>query len=1096
MSDISKIPKTYTPSAVEEKIYKLWLDGGAFHAVPDERELSRRYVVMMPLPNVTGALHMGHAMDNVMQDLLIRWHRMKGDNTLWMPGTDHAGIATQAVVEKRLKELENITRHEIGREGLVKRIWEWKDTYQARIIKQQQRMGCSCDWDRQRFTMDTVCARAVRHVFFRMFKDGLIFRGKRLVNWDVFLHTTISDDEMYYETIDGHFWHLIYPVIDPKNGEPEAVIVATTRPETMLGDTAVAVHPDPEGSLRHKITEIKKELTQAGPAGKAELEEELEQLNERIKTILPGLIKLRDMAKDHRKVNLPLLNRSIPLILDEWAKPELGSGCVKITPAHDYNDYDVWMRHRDEIDSINILNEDGTLNTHAGPYAGMDRFAAREKVVEDLDKQKLLDRIEDRVVEIGHSDRSKTPIEPFLSDQWFIKMGDVDDGIIMGRGTGKQFKSAGLVQAAIDAVTDGRVKIHPERYKKTYLDWLAEKRDWPISRQLWWGHRIPVWSKTYEQNKLSGETLFADLICLCEKRQDAADEFIISFTTIETEKKILVPGTGLKDLHLPSWQANEDSRVDVCLLTDAGDLVQVLESHGFERDPDVLDTWFSSSLWPFSTLGWPVPETAEVDEGQPSLGSPGKGIEDCLSYYYPGSCLVTARDIITLWVARMVLAGLYCLGDIPFTDVFIHANILDGKGVRMSKSKGNGIDPVDIINAYGTDAMRYVLSDMQTGTQDIRLPVTAICPECSHHNDLGTTKHGRNIFCYVCQKCKKEFDVLGTLPSLKQAKLTSERFEIGRAFCTKLWNSARFAFMNMNNIPATSRTLTDLALEDRWILDRLSRAIREVNRGLEEYNPSFALNAVRDFFWSSFCDWYVELVKPRLGDKGGQSGEIAGQVLAFCLDQTLRLLHPFIPYITEHLWQILADYAPARGLGDLAPAEVKDQLINAPWPAPLPELEDDTIHTDFSLLQEVIRAVREIRSRRNVPPKKKLTVTVNPADTIKTLITEHADIIKELGGIGELLITPGVKRIPGSAYKLVTDCQIFVHDVIDDEEEKKRLHNALAGVEKEILSCEKKLGNEKFVNRAPEDVVQKQRDKLEELKVNKQRIVESLKELG
>lgn len=1096
MSDKPKLSKTYTPSGVEEKIYKLWLKGGAFHAVPDEREKEKRYVVMMPLPNVTGALHMGHAMDNVMQDLLIRWHRMMGDNTLWMPGTDHAGIATQAVVEKRLKELENITRHEIGREGLVKRIWEWKDMYQARIIEQQQRMGCSCDWDRQRFTMDKVCARAVRYAFFRMFRDNLIFRGKRLVNWDAFLHTTISDDEMYYETVDGHFWHLVYPVIDPGDSEPDAVIVATTRPETMLGDTAVAVHPDPEGALNHKIKEIKKELAHAGPGSKAELEKELEELDERKKSILPGLLKLRDMAKDGRKVNLPLLNRPIPLILDEWAKPELGSGCVKITPAHDYNDYDVWMRHRDEIDIINILNEDGTLNENAGPYAGMDRFAARDKVVQDLEKQKLLDCIEDRAVEIGHSDRSKTPIEPFLSDQWFIKMGDVDGGVVMGLGTDKQFSSAGLVQAAMDAVINGKVKIHPERYKKTYLDWLSEKRDWPISRQLWWGHRIPVWSKTFELDQLSAESLFPDLICTCENRKEVREEIVISITVIETEKKVLVTGTELKSFNLPPWQQDEECRVDVCLLKDSEDLVKVLETHGYEQDTDVLDTWFSSALWPFSTLGWPYPETAEVDEGQAPLGRPRDGIDDCLAYYYPGSCLVTARDIITLWVARMVLAGLYCLGDIPFTDVFIHANILDGKGVRMSKSKGNGIDPVDIIDAYGTDAMRYVLSDMQTGTQDIRLPVTAICPECGFHNDLGNTKHGRNIFCYVCNECKKEFDVLGTLPSLKQAKLTSERFEIGRAFCTKLWNSARFSFMNMDNVPATERTHEDLAFEDLWILDRLSNTIRAVGRGLENYNPSFALNAARDFFWSSFCDWYVELIKPRLGNKKDPSGEVAGQVLALCLDQILRLLHPFIPYITEHLWQILGEYAPERGLGSTAPVEVTEQLISAPWPTPFPEFEDEKIHADFILLQEITRAVREIRSERNVPPKEKLTVTVSPADKIKEFVSRKAYIVKGLGGISELTVKTGAKRTPGSAYKLVLECQIFVHDVIDDEEEKKRLKDALSKVEKEIALCEKKLGNENFVNRAPKEVVQKQRDRLEEHKKNRERILSSLKELG
>ena len=506
------LSKTYEPQDVEQEIYKLWLDGDAFHAAPDERPAGQRYVVMMPLPNVTGALHMGHAMDNVMQDLLIRWHRMSGDNTLWMPGTDHAGIATQAVVEKRLKELEGLTRHDVGRDGLVERIFRWKDQYQARIIAQQQRMGCSCDWKRQRFTMDDVCARAVRHTFFRMFVDGLILRGKRLVNWDPFLQTTISDDEVYHETVQGHFWHLRYPVLEPREGEPDHVVVATTRPETMLGDTAVAVHPDPERALDEKIAAAQETLDRAPEKERAAAEAEVQRLRQRREEMLSGLLRLRDMARDGREVNLPLLDRPIPLICDEWAKPELGSGCVKITPAHDHNDNDVWTRHRDRIDIINILNPDGTLNDAAGPYAGLDRFEARQRVVSDLEARQLLGPVEDREIEIGHSDRSKSPVEPYLSDQWFVRMGDVEGGVTMGRGTAREHTSPGLVQAAMDAVTDGRVSIHPERYTKTYLDWLGEKRDWPISRQLWWGHRIPVWSRTGTWGELDVAKTIAPLL--------------------------------------------------------------------------------------------------------------------------------------------------------------------------------------------------------------------------------------------------------------------------------------------------------------------------------------------------------------------------------------------------------------------------------------------------------------------------------------------------------------------------------------------------------------------------------------------------------
>ena len=493
----------YEPSEFEEKIYKIWLESSAFHAEPDDQ--NRSYVIMMPLPNITGALHMGHAMDNVMQDMLIRWHRMLGDTALWMPGTDHAGIATQAVVEKRLKELEGLTRHDIGRKGLIERIWNWKDQFQTRIVEQQQRMGCSADWNRQRFTMDKICSKAVRTTFFKMFEDGLICRGKRLVNWDSFLLTSISDDEVYHETVKGHFWHLSYPVIDPKKGDPKEVVVATTRPETMLGDTAVAVHPDPSAALKDEIKTLKEQIKRASAREQKILEQELEELELREREVLPGLIHLRDMALEGREVMLPLMNRRIPLICDEWAKPSMGSGLVKITPAHDYNDYDVWTRHREKIDIINILNPDGTLNQNAGKYRGFDRFEAREKVIADLEEKGLLLKVEDRQIEIGHSDRSKTPIEPFLSDQWFIHMGDRSEGVVMGKGTQKEYKSRGLVQAAIDAANDGRVKFHPERFLKTYLDWLEEKRDWPISRQLWWGHRIPVWSKEQKLSELHKE---------------------------------------------------------------------------------------------------------------------------------------------------------------------------------------------------------------------------------------------------------------------------------------------------------------------------------------------------------------------------------------------------------------------------------------------------------------------------------------------------------------------------------------------------------------------------------------------------------------
>ncbi|MDD8026966.1 MAG: class I tRNA ligase family protein, partial [Acidobacteriota bacterium] len=706
-----EFPKLYEPGLYEKQTYEHWLQADAFAAVPDGR--AGRYVIMMPLPNVTGALHMGHAMDNVMQDLLIRWHRMMGDNALWMPGTDHAGIGTQAVVEKRLFELEGKTRHDLGRAGLVARIQAWKDEYRERIIRQQQAMGCSCDWKRQRFTMDPVCARAVREAFFRLFQDGLIYRGNRLVNWDCQLETAVSDDEIVYEKVQGHFWHIKYPVLAHQPDEPEFVVVATTRPETMLGDTAVAVHPDPAGELDRQTADLRSRLEAANKKDRAEMEKALEAIETRKAEVLPLLLRLRDMAASGRCVRLPLIDRSLPLILDGWADPALGTGCVKITPAHDPNDYAVWERHKDAIGIVNILNSNGTLNAAAGPYAGIDRFEARKRVVRDLKAQGLLGAVEDREIEIGHSDRSKTAIEPYLSKQWFVRMNDIPGGITCGAGTKKEFRASGLAQIAIDASRPGyespsgrRLTFAPddERYGGTFRAWLAEKRDWCISRQLWWGHRIPIWHASLAGAEIAAAASKLPQAGLGKMWAWAADD----------------AGNAHAVSDLSGLDPKGRYSLLVCLRDEAAEkkLAPRLEALGLAQDPDVLDTWFSSALWPMSTLGWPDPASAMLEPGQRSLDAPEPGLDNALAYYYPGSCLVTARDIITLWVARMMIMGLYLLGDVPFTDSFIHANIQDGKGERMSKSKGNGIDPEDIIEKYGTDAMRYVLCDMQTGTQD------------------------------------------------------------------------------------------------------------------------------------------------------------------------------------------------------------------------------------------------------------------------------------------------------------------------------------------------------------------------------------------
>ncbi|MGE0709309.1 MAG: valine--tRNA ligase [Planctomycetota bacterium] len=1074
-----ELPKTYEPKGFESRITERWLGAGAFAAVPDQRPPERRYTIMMPLPNVTGALHMGHAMDNVMQDLLIRWHRMRGDNTLWQPGTDHAGIATQAVVEKRLKELEGKTRHDIGREALVARIWAWKDEYQARIVRQQQAMGCSCDWERQRFTMDAVCSAAVRETFFRLFRDKLIFRGDRLVNWDCHLQTAVANDEVYHETIQGHFWHLRYPFLDPQPGEPTHVVVATTRPETMLGDTAVATHPEPRRALEKRIAEATARYEQASGKERPEAAAELERLAQRLEQDVPRLEALVAMAKAGRTLKLPLLGREIPLILDEWAKPELGSGCVKITPAHDPNDYEVWRRHQDRIGILNVLRPDGALNDLAGPYAGQDRFAARKQVVKDLDALGLLDKVEDRAVEIGHSDRSKTPVEPYLSKQWFVRMEDVPGGVTFGRGTSKEFQAPGLAQAAIAAATGwtsatGRgVDFHPDgdRYRAQYVAWLGEKRDWCISRQLWWGHRIPVWSRGFES--------LAELATAAEQLESSEELHAwISDATGAQHDLAATLGPELAPFELQA-----------CLRDPAAEdrHRESLAELGLVQDPDVLDTWFSSALWPFSTLGWPDPGAAPIGAGQRALGGTGER-ESSLDFYYPGSCLVTGRDILTLWVARMVILGLYDLGDVPFTDVFLHCKILDGKGETMSKSRGNGVDPIDIIERYGADAMRYVICDMQTGSQDARLAVQADCPECGKMIELSEAKQGRTIFTRLCTHCGAELDLLGSFQDeLPQASAYSDRFTEGQRFCNKLWNSARFALLNLGELEFSPLDPAALAPEDRWILSRLSRAIAAVDRQLAAYNPSAALGAAREFFWGDLCDWYLELIKPRMKE---ESGAAARAVLATVLDQVLRLFHPFVPFITEAIWEQLGQQAPVRGLS--APLPRSELCMLAAWPAPRPEWEDEALEADLTRVQEVLGKLRDIRSKYNVPPRKTLPGAVRTSgETLRSLDAMRAHLMN-LGGLSALELGPDAARPKNAAAAVAGDAELFLGEVLDPEKERARLQSERDKLEKQRAATEKKLQNEKFVAKAPPEVVAAERARLAELAAQLEAIDQNL----
>ena len=1087
----TELPKQYEPAEIEKRVFAGWLDAKAFAAFPDDNP--RPYVIMMPLPNVTGALHMGHAMDNVMQDLLIRWHRMMGDNALWMPGTDHAGIATQAVVEKRLLELEGKTRHDVGRAGLEERIWQWKDRYQRRIVQQQQSMGCSCDWDRQRFTMDAVCAHSVRWTFFAMFCDGLIFRGYRLVNWDCQLQTAVADDEIVHEAVQGCFYYLRYPVVDPRPGEPAYVVVATTRPETMLGDTAVACHPDPAGVLATRMAETRRRLQQAPPREHPALAAELARLEERRAGRLPTLLALVRMAREGRQVRLPLLGRCMPLICDDWAKPELGSGCVKITPAHDPNDHEVWTRHRHRIDRINILNGDGTLNANAGPYEGLDRFAARERVVADLEAGGLLEAREARDIEIGHSDRSKTPIEPFLSRQWFVRMGDVDGGVVCGRGTANAFTAPGLAQAAMDAArgawrspTGRGVSFHPDpvRYGNTYLQWLGEKRDWCISRQLWWGHRIPVWSGTFAAGAVP------DVVNAFRPHLGRGDLCLR-----------LVDGSGASAVltgpdDAGDWResfAAGEVEVMACLrdLEADGDLAGLCAEQGLTQDADVLDTWFSSGLWPLSTLGWPDPETARVEAGQPAM-SGGGGFPDTLSYYYPGSCLVTGRDIITLWVARMVVMGLYNMGDVPFTEVFIHANILDGRGERMSKSKGNGIDPVDIIERYGADAMRYVLCDMQTGTQDIRLPVQAISPYTGNLIDLAAARHGRSIFTYVCPETGREFDVLGTMPDVPAAKLVSERFEAGRHFCNKLLNAVRFALLNLAGAAFRPLQPGDLAVEDRWILSRLSRAVEAVHDHLAAYNPAAALWTARDFFWNELCDWYLELVKPRLRD--GERAGAAQQVVAVAVDHVLRLFHPFVPYLTERLWEALNERAPRRGVDE--PLAVSPLLIRAQWPTPRPAWRDAAAEAQIAFLQDVVRAVRDLRSRYAMPPQARIAARIRAAGADAETLRGVTGLLVSMARLETVEIGPDVRRTADAATAVVGGMEVYVPGVIDIERERDRLTRQRDQLLGRMAGSRRKLGNEQFLSKASPEVVRKERERLAACEEEMARIEAALAGLG
>ncbi|MBN1508788.1 MAG: valine--tRNA ligase [Sedimentisphaerales bacterium] len=1022
-----QLSKVYDPKTVEEQVNEFWLSNQYFHADPSRRDQRRgTFTIVIPPPNVTAALHLGHALNNTLQDILVRMRRMQRYETLWMPGTDHAGIATQTVVEKRILTEEGKKRTDFQRGEFVRRVQTWKDEYETTILGQLKAMGCSCDWQRTRFTMDEVCARSVRAAFSKLFKDGLIYRGKRLVNWDPATQTVLADDEVEHETIQGFFWYMKYPLVEPVDIDGrrvEQVTVATTRPETMLGDTAVAMNP-------------------SDPRAKS----------------LVG-----------KQVRLPIVGRVIPIIADEHVvlpnpegedeKARFSTGFLKVTPAHDPDDWAIGQRHHLAV--INVMAPDGSISDKYGwtdwdqiknpdveSLIGLDRFEAREAVVEWFRQENLLEEVRDYAHEVGHSYRSHVPIEPYLSDQWYIAVKKPIDHLAgkFGQGMieGTDVPVNSLAGLALKPLLDGRLRFIPERYAKTYQTWLENLRDWPISRQLWWGHRIPVWS-------IRPSTIFTlwgtrnGNKSVAEHHRDSGIPF-----SNQTERIIRESPESrhiVNEQH-PDWnvarifermRGGEWNIIHISL-RDANDpAIPMLEELGWVRDDDVLDTWFSSALWPFSTLGWPQ-DSAE------------------LKAFYPGDVLCTAREIITLWVSRMVMMGQYCVGDIPFSDVYIHAMIQDGEGRKMSKSLGNGIDPLVAINSHGADAMRFTLASMTTDTQDIRMPVVPM-----------------------------------TLPDGRKVN-TSPKFDIGRNFCNKLWNASRFAMMNIEGLDPDGFDAAKMDITDRWILSRLAATRREVTESLDAFKFSEPLNQLYRFFWNDFCDWYLEWVKYRMRED--QSKKVAQNVLAFVLDCTLRLLHPCVPFITEGIYQRLNELAPARGLKGLAQIDRAEALVVAPWPTDMEQFGDPQAEAQIQTVQEVVRAIRDIRSTYNLPPSQKPTASASAPKATADALQANRDLVCQLAGLSGFEAAGNLPKPNNAAAAIVGETQVYLHDVIDPKAERARLEKQRQELEQAKKAVEAKLNNANFVARAKPEVVAQARDRLQQLQEQLQAVEGHLAELG
>lgn len=855
------MPTTYDPRAVEEKWYRYWEENKFFHSEVDPAR--EPFTIVMPPPNVTGQLHMGHALDNTLQDVLVRWRRMQGYNVLWLPGTDHAGIATQAKVEEQLAK-EGLSKYDLGREKFLERVWAWKEEYGGRITSQLRRLGASCDWDRERFTMDEGCSEAVKEFFLRLYEKGLIYRDYYIVNWCPRCQTVISDIEVEHLERPSQLYYIKYPT---KDGQ-DYVVVATTRPETMLGDVAVAVHPA-DDRYRHLVG----------------------------KTLI-----------------LPLVGREIPVIADEYVDPSFGTGAVKVTPAHDPHDFEMGRRHG--LPQIKVMNNNAVMDGEVGPYKGLDRWECRKAILRDLKEQGYLVKVEDYTHAVGHCYRCETVIEPMLSRQWFVRMKP-------------------LAEPAIAAVKEGRIRFVPERFTKIYLHWMENIRDWCISRQLWWGHRIPVW---YCQD--CGEVI-------------AARKAPVRCSRCQGER--------------------------------------------LEQDPDVLDTWFSSGLWPFSTLGWP------------------KKTRD-LAYYYPTSVLVTGRDIIFFWVARMITSGLFAMEEVPFKEVFIHGLVLDALGRKMSKSLGNGVDPIEVIESHGADSLRFMLVTGNTPGSDLRFHF--------------------------------------------------ERLDGARNFANKIWNASRFVLMNLADYqPEAAPGPEAYTLADRWILSRYARCVQEVTSNLEAYELGEAARAIYDFIWSEFCDWYIELAKPRLyRPQDPRDRLVAQHVLARVLKGAMELLHPFMPFLTEEIWQRL----PHQGR----------TIMLAPWPAYQPELRDEKAEAAMEVLMEVIRVIRHIRSEMNVPPGKTAeAVLVAEDEGIRELLLQWPQYIEGLARCRVQVRAACDTPPPQSAHGVARGVRVYVPlaGLIDIGREASRLEKELAAVEKELARVKGKLENEAFLTKAAPEVVEKER---------------------